>query len=42
MGFKWNISVLIIGVAVVYFSKIYQVGEETVSLNATYDYIICK
>eukprot|EP00105_Crassostrea_gigas_P022108 XP_011441494.1 PREDICTED: glucose dehydrogenase [FAD, quinone]-like [Crassostrea gigas] len=40
MGFKWNISVLIIGVAVVYFSKIYQVGEETVSLNATYDYII--
>lgn len=40
MGLKWDSFVLIIGVAGVYFTKIYKVKEDPVSLNATYDYII--
>lgn len=42
MGMKGAIFVLAIGVAVVYFSRYNQGNDEHVSLNATYDYIICK
>lgn len=42
MGMKGAIFVLAIGVAVVYFSRYNRGNDEPVSLNASYDYIICK
>lgn len=42
MGVKVAIVVLILAVAVVYFTKFRQNTVDPVMLNSSYDYIICE